>query len=76
MLTIKRSAGVTPEVNLRNPLHAGDKAGKLGIHHSFQTRGRRYQKSKAGVLVATQKELMPSIFLKKTRSYSSITYFK
>ena len=29
MLVIKRSAGVTPEVNLKNPLHAGDKACKL-----------------------------------------------
>ena len=28
MLAVKRSAGVTPEVNLRKPLHAGDKACK------------------------------------------------
>ena len=26
----KRSAGVAPEVNLRNPLHAGDEACKRG----------------------------------------------
>ena len=26
MHTAKRLAGVTPEVNLRNPLHTGDKA--------------------------------------------------
>ena len=26
MLTAKKSAGVTPEVNLGNPLHAGEKA--------------------------------------------------
>ena len=30
MLGVKRSAGVTPEVNLRNWLYAGDKAHKLG----------------------------------------------
>ena len=28
MLATKRSVGVTPEVNLRNPLHAGDEAHK------------------------------------------------
>ena len=30
MLTTKRSAGVTPEVNLRIPLHTGNKACKQG----------------------------------------------
>ena len=42
VVTIKRSAGVTPEVNLRNPLHAGQKAHKGGIHPGFEadvTRG-------------------------------------
>ena len=24
MLAVKKSAGVTPEVNMRNPLHVGD----------------------------------------------------
>ena len=28
ILAVNRSAGVVPEVNLRNPLHAGDKARK------------------------------------------------
>ena len=32
VLAIKRSTGVTPEVNLRNQLHAGDKACKRGIY--------------------------------------------
>ena len=32
MLAIKRSAGVAPEVSLKNPLHAGYKAHKLGIY--------------------------------------------
>ena len=31
MLVIKRSAGVAPEVILRNPSHAGDKVHKQGI---------------------------------------------
>ena len=32
MLAVKRSAGVAPEVNLGDPLHAGNKAHKRGIH--------------------------------------------
>ena len=46
---LKKSAYVGPEVNLRNPLHAIDETRKLGIHHGFETQGRRYQKSKTGV---------------------------
>ena len=41
MLTSIQSAGVTPEVNPRNSLHAGDKARKQGIHPGFETQGRR-----------------------------------
>ena len=32
MLTSIQSAGAAPEVNLRNSLHAGNKAHKQGIH--------------------------------------------
>ena len=32
MLAIKRSAGVAPEGSVKNPLHAGYKAHKLGIY--------------------------------------------
>ena len=45
MLAVKRSAGVTPEVNLRNTLHTDEKAHKWGIHSDFETHGRRQQKS-------------------------------
>ena len=45
MLAIKRSAGVAPEINLRNPLHVGYKACKQGIHPGFETQGRCHQKS-------------------------------
>ena len=44
MLEIKRSAGVSPEVNLMNSLHADDKAHKQGIHPGFEF----YKKSKTG----------------------------
>ena len=60
MLAVKKSAGVTPEVNLRNPLHEGEEADKQGIHPSFETQGRRLQNSKTGVSVAPQKELVSS----------------
>ena len=64
-LAAKRSGGVTPEVNLRNSLHTGDKACKWGIHPGFETQGRHHQKSKTGVWVAPQKGLMSSNFFKK-----------
>ena len=37
MLTIKRSAGVAPEVNLWNPLHEGEEAHKQRMHPEFET---------------------------------------
>ena len=67
MLATKRSAGVTPEVNLRNPLHAGEKTHKQGIHPGFETQGRHHQKFKTGVSVAPQKELVSSKKFKKKK---------
>ena len=64
MLTAIQSAGVAPEVNLSNSLHAGDKAPKRGIHPGFETQGRHCQKSKTGVSVAPRKGIMSS---KKTK---------
>ena len=60
MLAAKRSAGVAPEVNLRNLLCAGEEARKRGIHPGFETQERHHQKSKTGVSVAPQKGLMSS----------------
>ena len=37
MLATKSYAGVAPKVNLRNPLHTGDKLCKPGIHPGFET---------------------------------------
>ena len=37
MLATNRSAGVTPEVNVRNPLRTDDKACKQEIHSGFET---------------------------------------
>ena len=67
MLTPIQSAGVAPEVNLRNSLHAGDKVCKRGIHPGFETQGRRHQKSKTGVSVVQQKGFMSSNNLKKKK---------
>ena len=58
MLTSIQSAGVAPEVNLRNSWHADDEACKRGIHPGFETQGRRHQKG--SVSVAPQKGLMSS----------------
>ena len=67
MLTSIQSAGVAPEVNLRNSWHTGDKACKQGIHPGFETQGRRHQKSKTGVSVDPRKGLMSSKNLLKKR---------
>ena len=64
MLATKRSAGVAPEVNLRNLSHAGKEARKWGRHPGFETQGRRRQKSKKGVSVAPQKDWCPPKYLK------------
>ena len=56
----KRSAGVTPEVNLSNPLHADNEACKQGIHPGFEAQGRCQNKSKIGVSVVPQERLMSS----------------
>ena len=64
MLNAERSAGIAPEVNLRNPLHAGNKA-YGGNHRCFETQGRCHEKSKTGLSVAPQKGLMSSKFFKQ-----------
>ena len=75
MLVTKRSAGFTPEMNLRNSLYIGIKTCKRGIHPGFETQGRspispiqRYQWSNKISLYP------PTISLKKyykTRMHSS-----
>ena len=55
MLAAKRSACVTPEVNLMNPLHTGDGACEWGIHPHLETKGRCKYKSITMVSVAPQK---------------------
>ena len=55
-----RSAGVAPDVNLRNPLYVGDELYMWGIHPGFETQGRHDQESQTGISVAPQKGLMSS----------------
>ena len=70
MLTVKRLAGVAPEVNLREhptcmPLPSANKA----VHSGFETQRRHHQKSKTEVSVASQTELMSfKIFLKNCKT--------
>ena len=52
MLTSVQSAGVTPEMNLRNLLCTSEEARKGEIHPGSKTQGRRLQKSKTGASVA------------------------
>ena len=45
-LTVKKSAGVAQEVNLRTTLRAKKEARKQGINRGFETQGRCHQKFK------------------------------
>ena len=66
---VERSAGVEPEVNLKNPLQAGDKTHKWGIRPDFEIQGRQISpkvQTKTEVVMAPQNGLMSSeFFLKK-----------
>ena len=71
MLAAKRSASVTPEVNLREcvihmPLSSMNKA----AHTGFETQRIHHQKSKTGISVVPQKDLCPpkKIFKKELNS--------
>ena len=59
MLAAKRPAGVAPELNLRNPLHAGDEAHSERI---YPGQGRRYQNPNKGISGPTKKDLCPPNF--------------
>ena len=73
MLAAKMSAGVAPEVKLRNPLHTNDEACKWGINPVIGTQGRHHQKSKTGVSVAPQRDWCPpNLFLNKSLMHTLI----
>ena len=66
MLASKRSARVTPKMNLRNQMHAGNKhASKVS---TLTLKPRLTQKSKTGVLVAPHSTYASKIFFKKKLS--------
>ena len=60
MLTVKRSAGVEPVMNLSNSLHTDDEVQKWGIHSFFKTQGEHHQKYVIEVSVAPQKRMASS----------------
>ena len=61
MLTTKRSAGVAPDVNLREHVTCTSLASaNKAAHSDFETQRRRHQKSETGISVAPQKGLMSS----------------
>ena len=70
MLASKSPAGVAPEVNLRIPLHTGDKTYKQMTDPGFETQSRHHKKSKTRIAVAPQKGPMSSKkFFKKKRNF-------
>ena len=66
MLAAKKSAEVTPEVNIR------EQETHTHLSSGFETQRRRHQKTKTGVPVAPQKGLMSSNFLKMSPCTASI----
>ena len=53
VVTVKRSAGVAPEVNMRNSLHVDDEACKRRVHHpGLEIWDRRHCNSKTGISLA------------------------
>ena len=75
MLVIKRSAGVTPEVNLKNPLHAGDKACKLRDPPWLWNAGQMSPEVQKGASMNPQKDrcLRKYIFLKIVPSWCKVS---
>ena len=67
MLASKRSAGIVPEVNLRSPLHAGDKLFKQGSTLILKPRAD-VKCPKIGVSLVPQNGLMFSKNLIKKHS--------
>ena len=57
ILATSTSAGVPWQVNLRNPLHAGDKVHKWRIQPDFETQGRHHQESKTGISDPIEEDL-------------------
>ena len=71
MLATKRSAGIR-EHTLQMPWPSVKEA----VHSGFETQRRHHQKSKTGVSVAPQKEIMSSKnFLKKITPMTDRKYF-
>ena len=62
MLATKRSAGVTPEMNLREHITRTPLPMNKSAHSGFETQRRCHQKSKTGISVAAEKVLMSSSF--------------
>ena len=68
MQAIKMSADITPEVNLWNPLHAGEDTHKQEIHSGFENQGKHHQKSKnRDINGHTKRVNVLQIFFKKIK---------
>ena len=65
MLAAKRSAGVAPEVNLRNPLHIGEEVRKQGIHLALKPRADITRNPKQGCKWLHKKDMCTPKIKKK-----------
>ena len=75
ILATMRSAGVTPEVNLReHVVNKSPPTANKAAHSGFETQKVCHQKSKAGVSVAPQKGHVLQEFCKPRTVAHSLTY--
>ena len=79
MLAIKRSAGVAPEVNLRNPLHARQESMQARGYRPnlvLKSQGRRHQKTKTGYPWPNKNDWCPpKNFKKKMKDLGNVLGF-
>ena len=75
MLAVKRLRGFAPEVNLRNPLRAGEKAQKWNIHPTLKPSIDVTGSPKQGYQWPHKKDLIPSkTFVKKFKNMFQRSY--
>ena len=71
ILATNRSAGVAPEVNLRNPLFTGDEACKQGIRPSFEPYHQTSPVQNMGISGPTKRTDVPQNSLEKSCSFGT-----
>ena len=77
MLATKSSAGVTPEVNLKECIsHTPPPSVNKAVYSGFETQRRHHQKSKTGISGPTKRTYVLQIFFKKKQQTNKTLLFQ